>query len=228
MRNAQKLEEFLGSKETLIERCNELRESITKVKGYIKKLQNKTSDTADRYLEKQYEELEGLRAELEFEQSKIDAIPKLMYDEGLYIKEQAPILITRFLQYLSENIEECFLESGLEFYIDSPRFKFDNKWYISGQMGIFQTNTGEMIACSEKFYLGKYWFRAKGFLIERIKGSAYIREPMKVLEKTSKVQKYRDYENRFRNSIIKELTRRFDFKDFSLTIDEDAIIIDLL
>lgn len=228
MNNGQKLGLLLEEEECLLERCAHFSSEIEMTKANIAKLATKKSATAKRLLEELCESLGESETELEFDKIKLDSIPKLMYDENLYIKEQAPLLVAGFLKYLKRNIEECFLTSSLKFCINSPQFTIDGKSYLSGQMGIYQEKTSEFIAISEKFYLGKYWFHKKGFTTREVRGITFIKDPAIYFERTSRVQAFRDYEKRFKQAIIKELKRRFYFTDFSLTIKGDTIIIELL
>jgi len=232
MSNRERLIYLLEKQAWLNKRDKAFRQEKTEIEATISELKPKTSPTAIRTLEKQKKDLQEVTEELASVQDNLRLLHKLKYEEDMYIDEQAPLLVEKFLKYLLDNVEQLALGVRWEFVISPALFILDSKYHISGQIGFFLKEEDKIYrkakALSENFYLGRFWFPDKGFKTKVVNDTAYVSIPLWKNLISARVKAYFVYEQKMIARIQDELEKRFDFPDFSLTIEQNTVTIELL
>lgn len=193
-------------------------------------LKQKTSPLAEKITKEVNKKLEDVVGKIiifsheknEF-QKKLEEVEKNISsrenDPSLYIHEQAEIIISEFLNYVSEHSEEIGNEIKKTYSFKDVKELIQDRYSDyhtpTGEVGIYDGITKSFIIKSKNFY-----FKENLYTIKRDEYDEVI---------CTSTKWYNDYLNEFISVLLKTLKEKYNYSEiFELTIKPNSFTIELL
>lgn len=217
----------------LAEICSTLDNLYVKRAPLVQKaetLSTRTSSLAQTLLEKVQEELENVNQEIAQAEKRQTEVKKEIEeiqqnilqredDAGLYINDQAPIMISTFLEYMRDHLEELGVEIKKTFRITEVAHFHNDRYcgcYVpTGNIGIYDESNESFIVISKDFYFTKNL-------------CTFTRGEYDEL-RCHYTEWYKAYRNHFISRLFETLEKNYTYGEFfKLTIEDPYFTLELV
>ncbi len=159
---------------------------------------------------------ENLKKQFEANQRKI---LEMADDPTLYIEEQTSIMISMFLEYLGNHLEEIGSQIKKRYTVTEITQLYDGYFVPSGNFGIYGASDSHIVVQSNDFSLPNTYLFTIHF--------DSIKYGYRIVCKIS--DWYANYRHRFTSRLLEELEKNFSYGEyFKLTIEDSSFTLELL
>lgn len=226
------------SKELLEKKSEEFRNTInnlynekTSLDEKSRILETKTSSLAKNLLEKVQKQLEELNQQIEQEEEKKSAVEKklneinqeiwgLTDDPSLYIKQQSSAMISAFLEYVVNNLEEIGSKFKTTYQIKEVEEFYNDRYggcdVPTGSIGIYDETNQCFVIYSKDFYFDREIY-------------SLTRDEYYDTLVCNKTDWYRTYRDNFISTLVKDLKKSYGLdQTLKLTIKGSCFTLELV